>query len=215
MNLKLQLKDAILDLRYLLERGYPRERAVDFIGDRYRLKGKHRNLLYRCVFSQREAWGHIDRALTPPEIEGERLCIDGYNVLITVESCILGREFFMCDDGFTRDISGVYGKYRMKEATDSSMEMILRALKELKAESSTIYFDSAVSFSGELARRFREEGRNLGLALKVRVVKRGDARVKSCRGIACSSDRAIIEDSEGVFDLGGYIVGGYKKPFKL
>ncbi|MDO8635402.1 MAG: DUF5616 domain-containing protein [Dehalococcoidia bacterium] len=33
-------------------------------------------------------------------MKGKRLAIDGYNVLVTVESALQGKPVVMCDDGF-------------------------------------------------------------------------------------------------------------------
>lgn len=201
-----ELEHAVLDLRYLLDRGYPRDRAVSFVGDRYRLTKKFRNLLYRCVFSSSKAVEHRRGMLEARELEAKRLCIDGYNVLITVESGIGNREVILCDDGFIRDITGVYGKYRMSTLTEKAIKLIVEALAELRIESAAIFFDSAVSFSGELSRLFGERAKEMGVALEAKTVRKGDLGVKECDGVACSSDRGIISGARELFDLAGYVL---------
>ncbi|MDM7912097.1 MAG: DUF434 domain-containing protein, partial [Methanotrichaceae archaeon] len=43
------LRQAAVDVRYLLDRGYPRESAVRFVSDHYRLPQEQRFVLMRVV----------------------------------------------------------------------------------------------------------------------------------------------------------------------
>ena len=47
-----KISDAVRDLRYLLNQGYPRDSAVNFVANHYRLPLNQRHLLARCVFSR-------------------------------------------------------------------------------------------------------------------------------------------------------------------
>ncbi len=205
-KIELKLREAILDLRYLLDRGYSREQCVAFVGNRYGLDKRERNFLYRCIFSKKEVLEHRDKLISEEELEGRKLCIDGYNVLITVESYLRDKEVILCDDGFLRDISGVYGKHKFVATTERAVDKIVKALRDLKVREAELFFDSGVSFSGQLSSYFIERAGEYNVSLKARAVKQGDAEVLKCPGIACSSDRSIIRRAKLLFDLPRYII---------
>jgi len=200
------VKDAICDLRFLLERGYRRSTAVKVVGDRYRLTREERNLLLRCVYSRAQAEAHRRRLLSAEKVRGERLLVDGYNVLITVESWLRGRRVILCDDGVVRDVSGVYGKHRFERGiTDVAIGRILEAVEALRPASVEMLFDSQVSFSGRLCARINSSAG--GLRLLARTSRTPDAELLGDRdAVVCTSDMAVVERAERVFDLAGYVI---------
>ena len=200
------MKDAICDLRYLLERSYRRSTAVKVVGDRYRLSREERNLLLRCVYPRAEAEMHRKKLLTAGEVKGQTLVVDGYNVLITVESWLRGKPCIACDDGFVRDVSGVYGKHRHTEVTDTALENIFQALGELSPAMVRFIFDSMVSFSGMLCSYINSRAREVELDIEARTSRTPDAELAANRDIICTSDMAIIARVQRVFDLAGYVI---------
>ena len=201
------MKDAICDLRYLLERGYRRSTALRVVGDRYRLTKEERNLLLRCVYARAEAEMHRRKLLSADDVRGRRLVVDGYNVLITVESWLRGRACVACDDGVVRDVSGVYGKHRfVKGVTDAAIDRILGALKRLSPEAVSFIFDSMVSFSGRLCAYINTRAEDLGMSVEARTSRSPDAELLICKGVVCTSDMAVISRAPRVFDLAGYII---------
>ncbi|WP_297501032.1 DUF434 domain-containing protein, partial [Thermococcus sp.] len=97
------LTEAYLDLKYLLNRGYRKKNALSFVANHYRLTAEERHLLARCVFP--DSWMEEVRRklLKPGELKGKTLAIDGFNVLITLES-LLGGRAILCEDGLVRDL---------------------------------------------------------------------------------------------------------------
>ncbi len=83
------------------------------MADKYRLTKKERNFLLRAIFSKKEAEVH-KKKLTG-NVRGKGLVVDGYNVMITVESFLNGKELFISDDGFVRDVSATFGNYHIYE----------------------------------------------------------------------------------------------------
>ena len=106
------LEDAAKDLRYLLNRGYPRKVCLELVGNRYRLSFDERHLLHRGVFSELDSKSRLEKRIPAGRTKNRNLAIDGYNVLITVEAGLCGRPLVLADDGFTRDISGLSGKFK-------------------------------------------------------------------------------------------------------
>ncbi len=202
------MKDAICDLRYLLERGYRRNTAVKVVGDRYRLTKEERNLLLRCVYPRAEAEMHRRKLITAEEISGQSLAIDGYNVLITVESWLRGKPVIACDDGVVRDVSGVYGKHRFTRGiTDVAIDRIFMALSELSPAIVIFIFDSMVSFSGRLCTYINAKAEDCGISVEARTSRAPDAELlTSGASVVCTSDMAVIARASRVFDLAGYII---------
>ncbi len=195
-----EIKSAVHDLRYLLNRGYPRDSAVEFVSDHYLLELERRHLLTRCVFSKEEIRDHRSRLLNRNEVDGKEVGVDGYNVLITVESILNGEKVIRCDDGFIRDLQAIFGKYEMSDSTEPALTEILRIMKDLDPEKVVMFFDEQVSRSGELAGLTRRKLEDIGLEGDAKTAKGTDAKVWKYE-ISASSDRVVIERSEKMLDI--------------
>lgn len=195
-----RVEQGIHDLRYLLNQGYPRDSAVEFVSDHYRLRSEERHILFRCVFSTEDIEDHLSRLIDISEVEGKEVGIDGYNVLITVESILNGEKVILCDDGIVRDLQAIFGKYKMSESTEKTVIKIIKKLKEFEPGRIEIFFDKQVSKSGELAgftRRQLDKQNSTGNAT---TVARTDSTVWNSE-VSASSDRVIIEKSEKIIDI--------------
>ncbi|RZN56285.1 MAG: DUF434 domain-containing protein [Candidatus Methanomethylicota archaeon] len=198
-------KEAINDLRYLLNRGYNKNSAIKFIGDRYLLNKKQRLLLYRAIFSETTANIHKSKLVNPSEIKDNVLLIDGFNVILTISSAIEGKPIYLCDDGIIRDISGIYGVIS-KRNIDRPLEIVIAELSELKPKEVIFFFEKSVSKSGEIANRVRNLLKENKLYGDARLVPSSDFYLSSLKGIVATSDSIVIERSEKIFDLAGYII---------
>lgn len=199
-----ELKDAICDLRYLLERGYKRKAAVTYVSNKYRLTSEHRNLLLRTVYPRREAEEHRRRLIDAGEIRGKEVVIDGYNVLITVENALMKNPIILCDDGFLRDTSATYGKHRISRHTPLAIDKILDFLKNGSPKRATFVFDSQVSRSGELCSIVREKLLEHGLRGSALTSPRADRVLKKSK-IISTSDTAIIKKAAKVIDIPSHL----------
>lgn len=197
-------REIVEDVRYLLNREYPRERVVNFVGDRYSLSVNDRNLLRRAVYSQSEIETTKKRLVPIEAINGMFLTVDGYCVLITVESALANRPIFLCDDGVVRDISGVFGKYKQTKKTDEVLELFLKTIKVFSPKKIHIYYDSPVSKSGELAAKTRTMLEKYGLRGEAKAVKSPDFEVLKGE-IVATSDFPVIKKAKKVVDIAGFI----------
>ena len=82
-----------------------------------------------CSDAAREARGETCRE--PPLRPDERLGIDGYNVLITIESALPGAFIFRGRDTCDRDLASLHGTYRRVEETRPALTLIGEVLEEL------------------------------------------------------------------------------------
>jgi hypothetical protein len=202
----MSLVNAALDIRFLLDRGYPQKSAVGFVCDHYRLEGKTRYLLSRTVLSREVSEKRKAKFLPCNKIEGNSIVIDGYNIIIGMES-ILEKKAYLCDDGVIRDIKGAFRSYKVSSNTEEVVRLILDFLKEMKPDNVVFLLDAQISKSGMLARMLREKIAAAGLKGDARTSKHVDYNMKHCMDIVASSDGVIIDEAGRVVNFLRCLVG--------
>lgn len=206
METKKELWEAADDFRYLLNRGYPREGSLQLVGNRYNLTQDFRHLLRRGVFPHKVAQLRTRKRTSLKEIRSQGIAIDGYNVLITLESALKEKTILLADDGFIRDISGVSAGYREGPETVEALRLIIDLLHAAGTTEAIFLFDSPISGSGELAARIRGLMRDKGVLGNAMAVKVPERTMEGYEGIIASSDSALIDQTQKVFDLAGYLI---------
>jgi len=200
------LREAAVDLRYLLDRGYRKESALKLVGDKYQLDKSERLVLYRSTYSKNEIKHVKERMLESSMVTGKDLWIDGFNVLNTVEAALRGDLLILCDDGVVRDFSQVYGRYRFSQLTSSSLQLIMGELENLRPSYVRVFYDSQISRSGEIAKMTREVISSLGLRGDAETIKTVDSVLSKTDAVVCTSDSVILSACRYIFDLAGYII---------
>ncbi|MTK64787.1 MAG: DUF434 domain-containing protein [Methanobacterium sp.] len=201
------LKSASYDLKFLLNRGYRKKGALNFVSNKYLLNKDERNYLFRRTFSESKSQSRRKKLISIDEIVGRNIFVDGYNVLITSE-IIINQEYdslVMCDDGVIRDLKAVFGKYHMDGHTQKVILSVLNLLNQHQPNFINFLFDSPVSKSGELAKLtnsildvqgvkgIAETAHNVDYKL----VKRS----KAYDGVVATSDGVIIDRAESILDI--------------
>lgn len=205
------LEEAKRDFRYLLDHGYPRTGALTFVGNHYLLDQMQRNYLNRTVFSQEKMETRKNKLILLSDVKDKNVLIDGYNVLITVESIFNLEEEFMvsCDDGVTRDIKAVFGKYKKNQNTEVALNSIISLLKHFKPKNVLFLYDSPVSLSGELAKTTQELLKSLGVHGDAQTTAKVDSELVNLsiemEGIVATSDGIIMDKVASVLDIPGYV----------
>jgi hypothetical protein len=208
---KNKLQDASYDLRFLLNRGYRKKNALSFVSNKYLLSKHERNYLARSIYSDFIVKSRIDKLVDISAIENQFLLVDGYNVLISVES-ICKKDYgslILCDDGIIRDLNAVFGKYKLSEYTKKALDHILVIISAYNPKIRFL-FDRQVSFSGKLAKMTEElmniykiEGDAvLSSNADFEIIKIGN--IKDC--VVATSDSAIIDKVNRILDLPFYIL---------
>lgn len=212
-----RLKEAVKDYRYLLDRGYDKEASLRFIGDSHNLSREERLALFRCVYSSHESINHREKIVSPSEVYGRVLAVDGFNVLITIESLLAHRTIIECDDGFIRDLSLIFSKYKVSDVTDKAIKMLLDFVKECKPSSVYIFFDSPISHSGDLSAKIRAMLKKAGLRGDAKAVPQADVEVVKTGEIVSSSDCVVIDKAVKVLDIAGELARkmAFEKIMKL
>ena len=197
---------AAIDFHYLLNRGYPRKTSLELVGNRYELSFDQRHLLHRGIFSDSDATARKGKKVSLQRLRNKKVAIDGHNVLITVEAALAGRPLVSSNDGFIRDISGLSGNFRKTKLTDEAIRLVLDVLRKARPLYSLFLFDAPISKSGLLAYEVREQLRKERVQGDSLAIKVPEKILLEFSGIVATSDTAIIDRSEAVFDLAGSII---------
>ncbi|HHN81475.1 MAG TPA: DUF434 domain-containing protein [Methanomicrobia archaeon] len=199
----MSLHDAREELRYLLNRGYRKKTAVEFISNHYELTRDERNLLVRTTFSDEEGAERRTKALSPNALSGRRLLIDTYNVLITLEVVLEG-DPLVCDDDVIRDDAGVFGTYEISESTYAVLEKLVEFVRRTSPASIVFLIDKDVSHSGELASLIRsyEWPADIDTVLSSSV----DHDLKHTEGVVATGDSAILRVVDEYVDIPKYFL---------
>ena len=198
--------EAAQDFRYLLSRGYPRLGALTYVGNRYQLPKQDREIMGRGVYPGHEALARRKRLLPPDRIARRAVAVDGYNVIITLESAFYGRPLIECDDGPIRDASWVSNSYRASDVTDQVLEMIMDHLRGLGALSIVFLLYSSMSMSGELAMHINAMLSGRDLMGRAQALPNPAKELAEFPGIVATSNSVLIERVAEPFDLAGHII---------
>ena len=202
--------EAAQDLRYLLGKGYPRHGALTFVGNRYQLPKMEREILGRGIYPGHEAWTRHNRLLGVEKIKGRAVGIDGHNVIITLESAILGRDLILCDDGAIRDAAWISGAYRPSKATDKAIKLVLDFLGRHGALSIVFFLYGAMSMSGEMAADIGAYLSAKNIIGRAKAVPLPREELAAFPGLVATSNSVLIDRVSEPIDLAGLILQGRK-----
>ncbi|KXS44218.1 MAG: protein of unknown function DUF434 [Methanolobus sp. T82-4] len=202
------LIEAAKDIRYLLERGYPGSSAVRFVGDHYRLKDKQRFILSRNVLAPSVASGRRRKRVNCTDTEGRHLLIDGYNVLITLESYLKGEEMWTGDDGFIRDNRGVFNNHVNDRTTCRAVELMNSVLMAANLHSVILLLDLQMSMSGKLAGFIRQSFNEASIPGTVCTSRTVDHELKKAANdsVVATADGVIIDSVNNVLDIPACVI---------
>ncbi len=195
-----ELYEAARDFFYLLERGYGRKTSLDMVSSRWLLSRYERLLLYRSLYPTSVSGARIRKRLSPSALKGRVVVVDGFNVVSTVASAMIGDTLVEGNDGFIRDLAATVRKVKAAPPYFSSLAVAASLLSRLGPSRQIWVFDSQISRSAE----FLSAARLYGEAI---LSKNADKEVatlsRTLKGVAASSDSVIIDMVEECFDLGG------------
>lgn len=206
-----KINEAKNDFKYLLNRGFPKKGALEFVGNHYLLKQEERNYLYRTVFTNKQMDERKDKLILLADIKDKEVTIDGYNVLITTESICNGEDenIVIGEDGVLRDINAVFGKYKQSETTEIALKSIIAILKLFKPKKILFFYDRPVSLSGELAKLTNEVLESYSVPGKAETCETVDFKLvelsRDVNRIIATSDSVIIDKVDRILDIPSYV----------
>lgn len=185
-------RNACRDYFYLVDREFPERGALKLVGDRYRLDGDQRTVLYRGISSKKRS--EFRKSLLANDVEGKELVIDGYNVLFTLLNYRLGRILFISTDNYLRDAGSLHGKLRDENTFEECTDLMLEYLKSKQPASAAIYLDAPVSHSGRHADQINAKLQLNEMPGACYVIRSADWALKQQQNaVIATSDTAIIE----------------------
>jgi len=216
------------DLIFMLDRGYPKSPSIDLVGNRYRLNRTERMLLYRGAFDTKSSLSRQEKLVEIDNVSESYLLIDGFNVLITIESYLKGLLVFAASDGYVRDVSEVYGNYRPGKSTVRALDLLAGFIGERKG-STTVLLDKRVDASLECASLIEKKADRAPSAPEVLIENALDRKLVERSNpdtVVATSDTEVLDRvqkacdipcwaiinklNKTVFDLGSLI----KAPFR-
>lgn len=186
------MKTACNDLCWLLERGYAHKATLKLVGDRYNLTDRQRLALARTACSEQEREKRLKNLLPVSAVYGQKLLVDGFNLIITMEAALSHGPLLLARDGCIRDLSSVHGSYRSVSETDSAIRVLGEALMKHRPECVTWLLDSPVSNSGRLASRIRTIAARMDWNWNVELFFSPDKILSSSGQIVITSDAIVL-----------------------
>ena len=187
------LHTASFEFGFLLDRGYPRESACTFVGNRYQLTERQRLVLLRSTCGSLKAKERLAKLHLLGDTAYEDVCLDGFNVLIPLEAALSGAPIILAEDGSIRDLAGISGTWHPLPCTYQALDLLLAPLGDAHPRSITVFLDAPVSNSGRLAALFREEAQKFcSCSVTVELVRSCD-RMLAGKSFVASNDSHVID----------------------
>ena len=195
--------NAVKDYESFLSKKYPQKAILKLVGDRYKLSGIERTMLYRGITTPDKAELRRGKLIEESKLKNEILHVDAFNQLLTIGSYLHGRIVFISNDGFLRDASEAHSKAIETLLPFRAVEIMIGYLAKTEISSVKLYFDSQVTGYEIFCERLEKSLPDFVLQPEIIVSENADKElINQEEGIICSSDSAIIERSElKVFDL--------------
>jgi hypothetical protein len=201
-----RLRAAAEEMAYLRDRDYSTVTALSAVANHHQLELRQRAALSRGVCSAAELARRRANELQPAALAGQDVCIDGFNLMISIEVALGGGVLVQGRDGCLRDVLGLRGSYRVVDETMTAIGHILRSLGELGVSRCAFCLDRGVSNSGRLRVSILDAAAAAStLPVDVELASHADALlVRKARVV--SADGPVIERCRGYCNLAREII---------
>jgi len=187
------LREAVADLSFLLSRGYAEKSAQKLVGDHHQLDARQRRGVLGAACADTSLDRRREREVAADQLAGRALWIDGYNLLIGMESALSGAVLLRGRDGCIRDLASVHGSYHRVEETLPAIETIGRLLAALDVTEAVWCFDAPVSNSGRMKTFLEEAATRAGWPWRVELHRNPDQVLTASDGVAVTSDGWVLD----------------------
>lgn len=140
------------------------------------------------------------------QIKDRQLVIDGFNLIISIETAMAGGLLLRCCDGCIRDIASIHGTYRPVHETRQAIELIGKVLQAFSPASVLWLFDKPVSNSGRLAEMVRDIADAHCWNWQAELIENPDQVIRNSCKVAITSDSAILDGGVQWVNLGAYLI---------
>ncbi|MBB6332975.1 hypothetical protein HNP24_003978 [Chryseobacterium sediminis] len=207
-----KLKLAVEDMRYLLSREYPEKAASELVGNRYRLKTRQIQALRGASASDSQLYNRRLKHVETLDLKEKTIYLDGFNVLILLESLLSEAYLFEGLDGCFRDLSGVHGTYKRVNQTLRAVELVAAFHQKNQIQKLVWIFDKPVSNSGRIKQIILEFAEQHQLNWEGDLQYNPDKFLAESSELIISSDAWILDHCKEWFNLIGYLIREEKLP---
>lgn len=197
---------AVQDMQYLLGRGYAEKASSDLIGNRYRLKTRQIQAFRGASASEIQIESRKSKEITVSDLQDKTVYLDGFNILILLESLLSEAYIFKGLDGCYRDLSGVHGTYKRVNQTQQSIELIDIFFRKGNLQKLIWIFDKPVSNSGRMKQMIMEYAVEKNLNWEVELEYNPDRFLAENAVISVSSDAWILDNANSWFNLTDFLI---------
>lgn len=210
-----KLKMAVQDMQYLLTRGYAEKASSELVGNKFRMKTRQIQALRGASASDMQIHDRKLKQLDSSDLKGRIIYLDGFNVLILLESLLSGAYIFEGADGCFRDLSGVHGTYKRVNQTQRAIELVSLFFHKSQAQKLIWVFDKPVSNSGRIKEIILDFAGENNLNWNAELEYSPDKFLAESSEIVISSDAWILDHCKEWFNLIGYLAEEEKLPVSL
>jgi hypothetical protein len=200
------LLQALEDMYYLLSRNYPPKAALALVGNRYQLVQRQQQALQGMSATAEEISKRKAKQLSPAALKDQTILLDGFNVLIILETALSGGFVFEGLDGCYRDIASVHGTYKKAQHTGQALIIVGNILQQLQLQKVIWVFDAPISNSGKLKSFCYELAEKHGFPWEIILDNHPDKYLIDTKGLVCSSDGWVLNECAAWFNLGAWII---------
>lgn len=207
-DIKMQekIREAIKDMSYLLSRGFSEKSSLQLVGNRYKLNTRQQQAVQGMSEASQKLIKRAENCLQPEQLANKEVMLDGFNVLILLESALSGAYLFKGLDGCYRDLSSVYGTYKKVKQTDKAIHLVADFLETNNVKKAIWIFDKPVSNSGRLKTMLREIADANNYNWEIVLDNNPDKLIAESGNIGISSDAWILDNATNWCNVVRHIV---------
>jgi len=198
------LRTAVGDYSMLLGMGYPENASLKLVGDQLNLQKRQRMAVARSSCAAVQVVHRQERLIPLESVRDQMLQIDGFNLLITIESALSGGFIIVGQDTAYRDIASLHGTFKTVEETAPAIELIGTHLE--KIGSVKWLLDRPVSNSARVKQLILHAAEQHGWNWQVELVQDPDAVLKQTSDPVVTADSVILDHCEKWVNLASEII---------
>lgn len=199
------LRVALGEIVWLLDRGYALPSVLELVGNRHRLDARQRKALQRASCSTAERDARLAKRVAWEAARDHVVEIDGFNLIVTLESAVGGAPVFLGNDDAPRDLAGLRGSYRLTGDTARCIDLVGEAVALASPARVRVWLDGPVSNSGRLRALWTERAALWTCPVDIELVDDPD-RVLAGRDLVVSSDARVIDHASRTTDLTSHVI---------
>jgi hypothetical protein len=197
------------DLCWLRSRGYAETASLVLVGNHYQLTVRQRQASCRCSVSDAAAAARAAAEVPLAALAGQPLVVDGFNVLVTVESALAGGVLLRGRDHCLRDMASVHGSYRRVAETEPALIAIGETLTAAGAADTHFLLDRPVSNSGRLKTRMLALAAERGWPWSVDLVMNPDRELAATTQAIATADAWALDQGGPWVNLAAAVVAAH------